>query len=147
MVNNQGKYYLVCNYDYFNEIANYKIELIRNVKILDTDIKPITRLKGCENGLDKAKYINENIYMFSNKTVTATIKIESEYAVNYVIDWFGKDSRLYKQNDDIMASVKVNELALIYWCLQYGESVELISPIETRNKIKEIIQDMNKKYN
>ena len=25
LINNQGKYYLVCNYDYFDKIANYKI--------------------------------------------------------------------------------------------------------------------------
>ena len=146
MVNNQGKYYLVCNYDYFDSIANYKVEQIKNVKILDTDIKSITKLKGCENGLDKAKYINENIYMFSTNTITATIKIEDEYAVNYVYDWFGKDARVYSQDGVIMASVRVNELAIIYWCLQYGESVELVSPVETRNKIKEIVSQMNKKY-
>jgi predicted DNA-binding transcriptional regulator YafY len=146
MVNNQGKYYLVCNYDYFDSIANYKVEQIKNVKILDTDIKPITKLKGRENGLDKAKYINENIYMFSTNTITATIKIEDEYAVNYVYDWFGKDARVYSQDGVIMASVRVNELAIIYWCLQYGESVELVSPVETRNKIKEIVSQMNKKY-
>jgi predicted DNA-binding transcriptional regulator YafY len=146
MVNNQGKYYLVCNYDFYNDIANYKIEQIRNVKILDTDIKPIKKLNGCENGIDKAKYINENIYMFSSNTITATIKIEDEYAVNYIYDWFGKDARIYSQDDSIMASVRVNELAIIYWCLQYGENVELVSPIETRNKIKEIIKDMNNKY-
>lgn len=146
MVNNQGKYYLVCNYDYFNDIANYKVEQIRNVKILDTDIKPITKLNGCEKGIDKAKYINENIYMFSTNTITATIKIEDEYAVNYIYDWFGKDARVYSQNGDILANVRVNESAIIYWCLQYGENVELVSPIETRNKIKEIVNKMNKKY-
>ena len=124
MVNNQGKYYLVCNYNYFNDIANYKLEQIRN----------------------KAKYINENIYMFSTNTITATIKIEDEYAVNYIYDWFGKDARVYSQDGSIMASVRVNELAIIYWCLQYGESVELVSPIETRNKIKEIVEEMSKKY-
>lgn len=146
MVNNQGKYYLVCNYDYFDELANYKLEQIKNVKILDTDIKPITKLKGCEKGIDKAKYINENIYMFNSNTITATIKIEEEYAVNYVYEWFGKDARIYSKDGHIMANVRVNELAIIYWCLQYGENVELISPIETRNKIKEIVADMNKKY-
>ena len=31
MVNNQGKYYLVCNYDYFDSIANYKVEQIKNL--------------------------------------------------------------------------------------------------------------------
>ncbi|MBR4998946.1 MAG: WYL domain-containing protein, partial [Clostridia bacterium] len=34
LINNQGKYYLVCNYDYYDEIANYKVELISNIKIL-----------------------------------------------------------------------------------------------------------------
>lgn len=146
MVNNQGKYYLVCNYDYFDDIANYKVEQITNVKILDADIKPINKLKGFENGFDKAKYINENIYMFSGNTITATIKIEDDYAVNYVYDWFGKDARVYSQDGNIMATVRVNEMAIIYWCLQYGESVELVSPIETRNKIKEIVSTMTKKY-
>lgn len=147
MVNNQGKYYLVCNYDYYDEIANYKIEQIKNVKILDQKIKPITKLAGCEKGLDKAKYINENIYMFNSNTITATIKIEDEYAVNYIYEWFGKSATLYKENDSIMAKVQVNELALIYWCLQYGETVELVSPISTREKLKEIVDSMHKKYN
>jgi len=84
--------------------------------------------------------------MFNSNTITATIKIEDEYAVNYVYEWFGKDARIYKKNNEIFANVKVNELAIIYWCLQYGENVELISPIETRNEIKEIVQEMNKKY-
>ncbi|MBE5738955.1 MAG: WYL domain-containing protein [Clostridiales bacterium] len=146
MVNNQGKYYLVCNYDYYNDVANYKIEQIRNVKILDTDIKPITKLKDCENGLDKAKFINENIYMFNNQTVSAVIKVGDEYAVNYIVDWFGKDARLYSKDGDILASVRVNEQALIYWCLQYGESVELVSPETTREKIKDIVKILYKKY-
>ena len=147
MVNNQGKYYLVCNYDYFDDIANYKIEQIKNVKILDSDIKPITKLKGCEGGIDKAKYINENIYMFSSNTITATIKIGNDYAVNYIYDWFGKDARVYCQDGDVLATVKVNEHAIIYWCMQYGESVELLSPVETRNKIKDLVNSMRNKYN
>ena len=51
-----------------------------------------------------------------------------------------------KNEGIIMAKVKVNELALIYWCLQYGESVELITPISTRNEIKEIVNTMYNKY-
>lgn len=146
MVNNQGKYYLVCNYDYFDDIACYKVELIRNVKILDSDIKPITKIKGCEKGLDKAKFINENIYTFNNNTVTATLKIEDEYAVNYVIEWFGKDVRIFKKDDSLFATVKVNEQSLIYWCLQYGENIELVSPKETRDKLKTIVESMLRKY-
>lgn len=146
MVNNQGKYYLVCNYDYFSDIANYRIEQIKNVKILDTPIKPITQIKGCEKGLDKAKYINENIYMFNTNTISAKIKIHNPYAVNYVLEWFGKDTYISKEKDEIFATVRANETSLIYWCLQYGESVELVAPKSTRKEINEIVEEMWKRY-
>ncbi len=146
MVNNQGKYYLVCNYDYFDDISNYRIEQIKNIKILDTNVKPIERLKGCEKGLDKSKYINENIYMFNTETVTAKIKIHNPYSVNYVLEWFGKDTNIYKENDEIYATIRANETSLIYWCLQYGESVELVSPVSTRKEIRKIVEEMGRRY-
>ena len=137
LVNNQGRYYLVCNLNKYNEIANYKLDLISNIKILDTPIKPITKLKNCENGVDMVKYANENIYMFHNKTINATLRIEKEYATDYVAEWFGKNARFYTQNNEIYADVVANEQALIYWCLQYGESIELLNPIDTRKLIAE----------
>ena len=146
LINNQGKYYLVCNYDYFDEIANYKIDLITNIKIVDKPIKPITKLKGCENGIDIAKYANENIYMFHNKTVTATLQIDDEYSANYVQEWFGKNSRFFKKDDKVFAEVKANEQALVFWCLQYGEAIELASPQQTRALIKEQTLKLSERY-
>ena len=144
LINNQGRYYLVCNYDYFDEIANYKLDLITNIKIVDKPIKPITSLKGCENGVDMAKYANENIYMFNNKTVTATLQIDNEYSVNYVQEWFGNNARFFKKDDKMFVEVKANEQALVFWCLQYGESIELVAPQQTRDLVK---QQTTKLYN
>lgn len=146
LINNQGKYFLVCNYDYFDEIGNYKLERIHNIKILDTPIKPVTQVKGFENGLDIAKYVNENIYMFATKTINATVKIHREEAANYVEEWFGKNANLYEKENSIFADITANETSLIYWCLQYGEDIELLSPKDTRGKIKEIVKQINKRY-
>ena len=148
LVNNQGKYYLVCNNNYFNDIANYRIERMSDIEILDEEVKPIKSLEGCENGLDIAKYANENIYMFSNKAINAKIKIDNEYSISYVQDWFGENANIYQDKHDnkIYANIHGNEQALIYWCLQYGESIELIEPVSTREKIKVIIDNMKKKY-
>lgn len=146
LINNQGKYFLVCNYDYFDEIGNYKLERIHNIKILDTPIKPVTQVKGFENGLDIAKYANENIYMFATKTINATVKIHREEAANYVEEWFGKNANLYEKENSIFADITANETSLIYWCLQYGEDIELLSPKDTRDKIKEIVKQINKRY-
>ncbi len=146
MINSQGRYYLVCNYDYYDGIANYKIELMTDIKILETDVKPITKLKGCEQGVDMAKYANDNIYMFHNKIINATLKIDNDYAAEFVMEWFGQKARFYKKGEDVCADVTVNEQALIYWCLQYGDAIELISPQSTREELKKQIQSLNKKY-
>lgn len=147
LINNQGKYFLVCNYDYFDEIGNYKLERIHNIKILDTDIKPIKQVKGFENGLDIAKYANENIYMFATNSVNATIQIYDDWATAYVEEWFGKNAKFYEKDNKIYADVVANESSLIYWCLQYGEVIELITPTTTREKIKDILKEMSKRYN
>ena len=149
LVNNQGKYYLVCNNDKYDDIANYRIEKMSNIEIIDENIKPIKSLKDCANGLDVAEYANENIYMFSPQAINAKISIKDEYTVNYVQDWFGEKTTIYrdKQDGKIYADIRSNEQALIYWCLQYGELVELVEPAETREKIKAIVAVMQKKYN
>ena len=146
LINNQGKYFLVCNYDYFDEIGNYKLERIHNTKILDTPIKPVTQVKGFENGLDVKKYANENIYMFATKTIKATVKIDNDWATSYVEEWFGKNACFYEKENSIYADITANETSIIYWCLQYGEDIELLFPQKTRDKIKEIVNQINKRY-
>lgn len=149
LINNQGKYYLVCNNDKFNDIANYKIERMFNIEILDEDVKNINTLEGCENGFDIVKYANDNIYMFSTKSISAKIKINNDYIVSYVKDWFGMNAKIYldKEKNEIYADIQSNEQALIYWCLQYGKFVELVSPKLVRDEIKNIITTMQNNYN
>ena len=146
LVNNQGRYYLVCNYVHYDDVSNYKLEQIKDIKILETDAKPITKVKGFENGFDIAKYANENIYMFSADSVNATLKLYDEYSVSIIADWFGNKASVYQKNGELFADVKANEKAIVYWCLQYGEHVELISPQPIRDKIKSAIDDMSKRY-
>lgn len=81
---------------------------------MNTPIKPITKDKGFENGLDIAKYANENIYMFSTKTINATVKIYRDSATAYVEEWFGKNASLYEKENSIFADITANEISLIY---------------------------------
>lgn len=85
--------------------------------------------------------------MFGRKTVFAKMKMLNSYAINVVMDWFGVNARISKKDDEVFAEIETNEDALIYWALQYGESVELVSPLETREKIKEKIKNINNQYN
>lgn len=146
LINSQGRYYLICNFDYYNEIGNYKVDFIKNIRILDDERKPLNNLKGYEKGFDISKYINEHIYPFGDKTVYATIKLTDDNSITYVMEWFGKNAKIYKKNNTTYADIVSSEKALVYWCLQYGESVELLFPKQTRDKIKSILDKVNKKY-
>lgn len=145
LVNNNGKYYLVCNYDKYDDLANYKIECISDLKILDEDIKPLKSLPNQQNfKLDN--YINEHIYMTHGNSVDATLKLDSPKVIGDIIDWYGENIKINKENEEIFVNLKVNELALIYWAMQYGEHVEIVSPQETREKIEAMLEKVLNKY-
>lgn len=146
LFNSQGKYYLVCSIGPNYGLANYKVERMTDVRLTDTSVDPITAIKGCEKGLDIAKYVNENIYAFTGNSVTATLQLFDDGAYNAVIEWFGENVRTYINDGKTYAEVRVNELALIYWALQYGHGVEVLAPQSTRDKIKSAVFKLAEKY-
>jgi predicted DNA-binding transcriptional regulator YafY len=42
--------------------------------------------------------------------------------------------------------VKCNQKAMFYWALQYGTSMEVLEPIELREKLYDAIEKMAEKY-
>lgn len=145
MINNRGKYYLVCNYDKYNSLSHYKIENISNIKILDTPIKPLSSLEDTRD-FDIGKYVNEHIYMFSGETITATIKLDGQKTINDVVDWFGNEITINEIQGEIYVTFDVNEQAFLYWVLQYGMKIEIINPAKTREKYVEMLDAIAEKY-
>ena len=135
LINNFNKYYLLCNIDRFDNHANYRVEYMTNINILDEDIKPYKEVMTLGEKFDITKHINDHIYMFGGKLITAQIEILNKSAITYVIDWFGNNARIYKDNDTIYAYIKSDDKAFFFWALQYQEHIKVISPEEIVNKI------------
>ena len=147
MINSKGKYFLVCNKDNHNDLANYRIDYITCVDVLeDTEIKPITQTSGNKNGVNPTKYANEHIYMFAGDSVTAKLKLSSEKVISDIIDWFGKNVKITRDDEEIYATINANEQALVYWCLQYGSDVEIVEPYQTRDLLKIKLKKIVEKY-
>ena len=72
---NKGKYYLICNYDKYDDISNYRLDRITELKILDEPSKPFEHLKWA-NGrtLDLATYMKEHPYMYASDNVRAVFR-------------------------------------------------------------------------
>ena len=141
-----GKFYLICNYEKYDNVAHFRIDKMTEVRIIDEKIKPMKQVKGLENGLNLPKHMAEHIYMFSGESVNIKLKT-ADYMMDDLVDWFGNDIRVTKQKDDqIVVRLNCNENAMRYWALQYGPYVEVLEPKSLRAQIKEDITGMCRKY-
>ena len=96
MAAQEGKYYLICNYDKYDDISNYRVDRIKDLEILDEPAKPFESLPWAHGrSLDLAAYMREHPYMYSSENVRAKLKIVPAM-VSDVIDMFGKKVRLGK---------------------------------------------------
>lgn len=142
-----GRYYLVCNYDKYDDIANYRLDRISDIEILETNAKPITDLKGIEKGFDLSKYMSEHIYMFADKTVRAKF-IATKGVINDVMDFFGKEAKISDVTDDTFTvSVRISELDMELFAMQFATEVTVVEPASLAEKCKNNIIKAAESYN
>ena len=140
MVATGGKYYLICNYDKYDNIAHYRLDRISNIEILDTPRKAKNQVEGLV-GLDVARYMNEHIYMFTGKSVRAKFKAP-KYLISDILDYFKADVN-FKELDEgnVIATVKANETDLRLWARQYCGQIKMIEPQSLAEACKQDILD------
>ncbi len=138
MAAKDGKYYLICNYDGYDNISNYRIDRIKNIKILDEKVKPFKELDNSQGGsLDLNSYMKEHIYMYSSANDVVTFRIVRAM-ISDVIDIFGGDVRFTDETDTHVTVVtKVNLRAMFQFAKNFGPDVEVLKPESLRNEIKE----------
>lgn len=146
MVATNARYYLICNYDKYHDVAYYRLDRMTNIKLLDTNVKPMTKVKGLENGLDLPKHMAEHIYMFTGPSGRVVFQSKS-YLVSEIIDWFGKDVDITTiDQGEVRVSVKANYQAISYWAMQYVRHIKIIKPKILADQIKEDLQEALEKY-
>jgi predicted DNA-binding transcriptional regulator YafY len=136
MVATNGRYYLICNLDKYNDLVNYRIDRISKIELLDTQAKPIKKVKGTENGLDLPKHMTEHVYMFSGDSIRVKFRADKSIMDN-LVDWFSTDFALKEiDGDRIEVVLKVNETAMMCWTLQFSPyNVEIVSPKSLRDSV------------
>ena len=138
MAAREGKYYLICNYDKYDDVSNYRIDRIRNIKILDEKGKPFQELKwsGHQN-LDLAEYMKEHVYMYSSENVHVKFRIVKPMITD-VIDMFGKDVTFSDENEThVTVTTKTNERAMMQFAKNFAPDVEVLKPKTMREGLRE----------
>lgn len=141
IVATSGRYYLLGVYEGYEEIANIRLDRIKNIKLTNEKLvpneSPIKNL---------SKHMMEQIYMHSGDAVKVTFEFPDRL-FNDVIDWFGRDIDFKdKGKGTIEAKCEVNPYAMKYWALQYGDYVKVTSPKSLIDEIKYSIKTLQKTY-
>ena len=131
-----GRYYLICNYDKYDNVSNYRLDRITEIRLLNTPVKDRTKVRGLEQGLNLPQHMAEHIYMLAGESIPVTFRT-SKVILNDVMDWFGEISLFNETEDTVNAAVTVNREAMICWAMQYGRYVEVLGPSDLREEVKQ----------
>ena len=146
MVANNGRFYLLGNYDKYDNIAHFRLDKVTNIQILDEKIKPIKALPETSRGLNLPTHMAEHIYMFSGASDIVIFRAKS-FLMNELVDWFGDKFTVSDETDDEMTvRVKCNLQAMKFWALQYGPYVDILSPESLREQLISDITKMMENY-
>ncbi|MCF2554401.1 helix-turn-helix transcriptional regulator [Faecalicatena contorta] len=141
-----GRYYLICNSDKYDNVSNYRMDRIADIKMLDTPVKTMKLVKGLENGLNLPKHMAEHIYMFTGESVPVVFEAK-RYLLTELFDWFGKDMQFLEETEnEVTIRVNVNLEAMRKWALQYAVHVKVVSPEKLVDIVKEDIKNAFMQY-
>ena len=147
MAAKEGKYYLICNHDRYDNVSNYRVERIADIRLLDEPVKPFATLEGSDGKrLDLSKYMAEHIYMYAGGNTHVKFRIVREM-IGDVLDIFGPTVRFCEETDShVCVIADVNERAMLQFAKNYGPDVLILEPERLVKTMREDTERLMKSY-
>lgn len=142
LIINDGNYYVIGFEDDSQEVRTYRIDRMRDVKILDEPRVDSSKY----NGLSMKSYIRRTFSMFGGERTKVEMRFENSL-LDTVIDKFGVGfGAEYRQDGDghfiVTADVDVSD-QFFGWLCGFGPKVRMLSPSQT---VKQYIQHLKGIY-
>ncbi|MGN1248776.1 MAG: helix-turn-helix transcriptional regulator [Candidatus Spyradocola sp.] len=146
MAATNGRYYLIANMEKYDNVSHYRLDRIRDIRLLPTPVKPQRKVKGLEHGLNLPQHMAEHIYMFSGDSARVTLQTTPDMA-GELIDWFGAGVTFSNETPtSTLAHVTANLHAMRFWALQYAPYVTILSPQSLADTVKTDLRTALQRY-
>lgn len=144
MVFTNDNYYLVAYHDNHDNITNYRIDRMIEVRIELQDINQ----EACPKDFDVSKYRLQAFSMFPGKTTKVRFEANRDM-IDPLMDKFGEDITLVCNGEDKISFQAEVQLSNVFfgWCSSFGDRLKIIAPEETVEEYKTYIQGIIEKYN
>lgn len=139
LIFNEDNYYLMVYSSRHNGTANYRVDRMDHVEILDEDIseKALVLREGLDN------YTEQVFKMYGGQQVDVVLEFDDKL-IGVVYDKFGEDTKMIRSGDKCIANVKVQISPVFWgWLFQFGGQMVVISPSEVTEKYKNQVNQLN----
>ena len=130
-------YYLIGNYDKYDNIVHFRLDRMRKVTLTDIPRRYFGEVSDYSEYFDIADYTSKLFSMHSGKLETVELCCNREIA-EQVFDRFSTNIFIKNFNDqsfDFSVKAAVSE-ALVTWIMNYGDKVKVKSPESLKQMIK-----------
>ncbi|MBQ6718088.1 MAG: WYL domain-containing transcriptional regulator [Clostridia bacterium] len=130
-------YYLIGNYEKYDNLMNLRIDRIHSVEIIDEPMRHFSEVSDYRDTFDVADYTKKLFGMFGGNMQEIKLRCSNKM-LEQVTDRFGDKIFITNVTDktfDFTAKAAVSD-ALATWIMNYGANIEVIIPTELRDKIK-----------
>lgn len=139
LVFNEDNYYLISYSARHDGTANYRLDRMEEVEIIDEDI--------CEKAIalreSVSGYTEQVFKMYGGETVEVVLEF-SDNLIGAVYDKFGEETQMTRVADDkCTAAVKVQVSPVFWgWLFQFGKQMKILSPEGVSQEYKQL-QELN----
>ncbi len=149
---NNDKYYLIGNYDKYNNVSHYRIDRMDAVEMLDENIRPHSEVSEYKKGdFDVADYARKTFKMYGGTPQRITLICKNEL-FEIMLDKFGFDADFKTIDGDsfcIEANANVSD-GLLDWLFPYCDRCRITHPQELvdmlKNKTEAVVRASNAEF-
>lgn len=141
------RYYLMALNEKWHNMGYYRLDRISNMRLNEDEaLTDIRTVDGFKKGIDYKQFSSALPYMFTDKHEKIELKAQ-EKIVDQIVDWFGKDIKITPLDEEyVQVELVASPNAMEFWAMQYMNFVEVVKPVELREKIKTNIEKAQEKY-
>ncbi len=131
-------YYLIGNYEKYDNLIHLRIDRMHKVEITDKNSRSFSEVSDYKSVFDVADYTKRLFGMYTGNIENIELKCSREI-LEQVVDRFGDSIFITKLTDktfNINYKAVVSE-ALVTWIINFGNKIEAVSPENLRKMVKE----------
>ena len=140
-------YYLIGNYEKYDNLMNLRIDRIHSVEVLDEQVRPFSEVSDYSDTFDVADYTKKLFGMFGGNMQDVKLRCSNKI-LEQVTDRFGDNifiTNVTDQTFDFTIKAAISD-ALVTWITNYADMIEVIKPAELRDKIIDRVERILKIY-